>query len=64
MEQTRRANVTPRSGLRGEKGASVTTHRLDPTLDTTADVLSGDHAPVLGIDPGDTVVVRSLDASG
>ena len=52
------------AGLRGEKGASVTTHRLDPTPDTTADVLSGDHPPVLGIDPGDTVVVRSLDASG
>jgi len=42
----------------------VTTHRLDPTPDTTADVFSRDHAPVLCIDPGDTVVVRSLDASG
>jgi acetamidase/formamidase len=42
----------------------VTTHRLDPTPDTTADVLSRDQAPVLSIDPGDTVVVRSLDASG
>jgi acetamidase/formamidase len=42
----------------------VTTHRLDPTPSTTADVLSRDHAPVLCIDPGDTVVVRSLDASG
>lgn len=42
----------------------MTTHRLDPTLDTTADVLSRDHVPVLSIDPGDTVVVRSLDASG
>lgn len=47
-----------------KKGASVTTHRLDPTPDTTADVLSRDHAPVLCIDPDDTVVVRSLDASG
>jgi acetamidase/formamidase len=42
----------------------VTTHRLDPTPGTTADVFSRDHAPVLSIDPGDTVVVRSLDASG
>jgi acetamidase/formamidase len=47
-----------------KKGASVTTHRLDPTPDTTADVLSRDHKPVLGIDPDDTVLVRSLDASG
>lgn len=42
----------------------MTTHRLDPTPDTTADVLSREHAPVLCIDPGDTVIVRSLDASG
>jgi acetamidase/formamidase len=42
----------------------VTTHRLDPTPDTTADVFSRDHAPVLSIEPGDTVVARSLDASG
>jgi len=42
----------------------VTTHRLDPTRETTADVLSRDHAPVLCIDAGDTVVVRSLDAAG
>ncbi|HEY7143322.1 MAG TPA: acetamidase/formamidase family protein [Streptosporangiaceae bacterium] len=42
----------------------MTTHRLDPTPGTTADVLSRDHAPVLCIDPGDTVVVRSLDATG
>lgn len=42
----------------------MTTHRLDPTPDTTADVFSRGHAPVLCIDPGDTVVVRSLDASG
>ena len=42
----------------------MTTHRLDPTRETTADVLSRDHAPVLCIDAGDTVVVRSLDAAG
>ncbi len=42
----------------------MTTHRLDPAPDTTADVFSREHAPVLRIDPGDTVVVRSMDASG
>jgi acetamidase/formamidase len=50
--------------LRGQKGASVTIHRLDPAPETTADVFCCEHAPVLGIDPGDTVVVRSMDASG
>jgi acetamidase/formamidase len=42
----------------------MTTHRLDPEPGTTADVFSRAHAPVLTIDPGDTVTVRSLDASG
>ncbi len=42
----------------------MTTHQLDPAPATTADVFSREHAPVLGIDPGDTVVVRSLDAAG
>ncbi len=42
----------------------MTTHRLDPTPQTTADVFSSGHSPVLSVDPGDTVVVRSLDASG
>jgi acetamidase/formamidase len=40
------------------------TTRLDPTPQTTADVYSRDHDPVLTIESGDTVVVRSLDASG
>ncbi|WP_375431173.1 acetamidase/formamidase family protein [uncultured Friedmanniella sp.] len=40
------------------------TIRLDPTIETTADVFSAAHAPVLTIDPGDTLIVRSLDASG
>jgi acetamidase/formamidase len=39
-------------------------HRLDPTPETTRDVFSRDHAPVLTVDPGDTVTVGSLDASG
>ena len=42
----------------------MTTHKLDPALETTADVFSPEHTPVLDIEPGDTVVVRSLDALG
>ncbi|HEY1570123.1 MAG TPA: acetamidase/formamidase family protein [Pseudonocardiaceae bacterium] len=39
-------------------------HRLDPTPDTVTDVFSPDLPPVLTVDPGDRLVVRSLDASG
>ncbi|HEX3593293.1 MAG TPA: acetamidase/formamidase family protein [Pseudonocardiaceae bacterium] len=39
-------------------------HRLDPTPDTVADAFSRDRPPVLTVDPGDRVVLRSLDASG
>lgn len=39
-------------------------HRLDPTAATVADVFSRSLAPVLTVEPGDTLVVRSLDASG
>jgi acetamidase/formamidase len=42
----------------------MTTLRLDPAPETTHDVFSRDHAPVLSADPGDTLVVGSLDASG
>ena len=42
----------------------MTEHRLDPTPATTVDVFSSDHHPVLRIDPGDRLVVGSLDASG
>jgi acetamidase/formamidase len=42
----------------------VTTHTLEPTPDTTVDVYDPAHAPRLTIEPGDTVVVTSLDASG
>jgi acetamidase/formamidase len=42
----------------------MTSHRLDPAPETTRDVFSCDHAPVLTVDPGDTVTVGSLDASG
>ena len=39
-------------------------HRLDPTADTVTDVFDRDRAPVLTVDPGDTLIVRSLNASG
>ena len=42
----------------------MTVHHLDPTPATTADAFSRDLPPVLTVDPGDTVIVRSLDASG
>ena len=42
----------------------MTLHRIAPEPGTTADVFCRDHAPVLTIDPGDTVVAGSLDASG
>jgi acetamidase/formamidase len=42
----------------------MATHRLDATQETTVNVFSPGHTPRLTIDPGDTVVVRSLDASG
>ncbi|GAB3564942.1 acetamidase/formamidase family protein [Amycolatopsis endophytica] len=37
---------------------------LEPSPDTTTDVLSRDTPPVLTVDPGETVRVRSLDAHG
>jgi acetamidase/formamidase len=42
----------------------VTKHQLEPTPETTADVFCSELPPVLTVDPGDTVVIRSLDASG
>jgi acetamidase/formamidase len=42
----------------------MTRHDLDPTPETTVDVFDRDTPPVLTVDPGDTVVVRSLDAIG
>ena len=44
--------------------ATGTTHTLDPVRATTTDVFSRDAAPVLIVDPGDTVIAGSLDASG
>jgi acetamidase/formamidase len=42
----------------------VTVHDLHPEPGFTTDVFDRDAPPVLAVDPGDTVVVRSLDASG
>lgn len=39
-------------------------HRLDSVPDTVTDVFSRDLPAVLTVDPGDTVVVHSLDAAG
>lgn len=39
-------------------------HHLEPTADNVADVFNRDRRPVLTVDPGDSIVVRSLDASG
>jgi acetamidase/formamidase len=40
------------------------THRLDPEPGTTIDTFSVDHEPVLTIEPGDTIEIGTLDASG
>jgi len=42
----------------------MTTHRLEPSPTTTADVFSRELPPALTVEPGDTVLLRSLDASG
>ncbi|GAA1181405.1 acetamidase/formamidase family protein [Pseudonocardia alaniniphila] len=42
----------------------MTEHHLEPTPETAIDVLSRETAPVLTVEPGDTVVVGSLDAKG
>jgi acetamidase/formamidase len=39
-------------------------HRLDPTPTTTTDVFSRELPPVLTVDPGDQVTIRSLNAAG
>jgi acetamidase/formamidase len=42
----------------------MTHHRLDATPATTSQVFSRELAPVLTVEPGDTVTLRSLDAGG
>lgn len=39
-------------------------HHLEPSPDTVTQAFSRDLAPVLVVDPGDTVLVRTLDARG
>lgn len=42
----------------------MSVHHLHPTAGTVADTFNNETPPVLTVDPGDTVVVRSLDAHG
>jgi len=39
----------------------MTRHQLDPSPSTTVDVFSRDLPPALTVDPGDTIVLRSLN---
>jgi|SRR5271170_804891 len=41
----------------------MTRHRIEPSPSTTVDVFSRDLPPVLTVDPGDAIVLRSLNAS-
>ena len=41
----------------------MTVYRVEPTADSTVNVFSAEHQPLLTIDSGDTIVVRSLDAA-
>jgi len=45
-------------------GDGVTLHHLAPDPHTVVDVFDKDTAPVLEVDPGDTIVVQTLDAAG
>jgi acetamidase/formamidase len=42
----------------------MTTHRSEPAPESTVHVFSAEHEPLLTVDPGDMVIVRSLDARG
>lgn len=42
----------------------MTRHHLEPSPSTTVDVFCRDLPPVLTVEPGDTVLLRSLDATG
>jgi acetamidase/formamidase len=39
-------------------------YRVEPTSENAVNVYSAQHEPVVTVDPGDTVVMRTLDASG
>jgi acetamidase/formamidase len=47
-----------------ETTSRSTSHSLTATAQTVTDVFSRDRLPVLTVEPGDTVTVQSLDASG
>ncbi|KQS09097.1 acetamidase [Curtobacterium sp. Leaf183] len=42
----------------------MTSHRIDATPDTVADVFVAERTPVLRVEPGDTVTARTLSAAG
>ncbi len=42
----------------------MTAHRVDASLDTATDVFDAARPPVLRVDPGDSVTVRTLSAAG
>jgi acetamidase/formamidase len=42
----------------------MTVHRIEPAPESTVKVFSAEHEPLLVVDPGDTIIVRSLDARG
>src|ERR1700691_3193477 len=42
----------------------MTIYRVEPTPESSVNVFSPEHQPLLTIDSGDTIVVRSLDAAG
>jgi acetamidase/formamidase len=42
----------------------VTSHRIDASPDTAVDVLTAEREPVLRVEDGDTVTVRTLSAAG
>ncbi len=42
----------------------MTVHHLEPTPQDTVNVFSAGHEPALTVEPGDTIVVRTLDAAG
>ena len=42
----------------------MTVHRIEPTPADCVNVFSAAHEPAVTVDPGDTIVVRTLDAAG
>ncbi len=53
-----------RSTVHPDSARETTIRRFDPHPSTTADTYSRDHAPIAILEPGERIVVRSLDASG